>query len=66
MLKPIKTDDQYNEALARVYELIQTDIKDDSAEYDELEILSVLVKEYENAHYPIASGHQKDQSGGLN
>jgi HTH-type transcriptional regulator/antitoxin HigA len=55
MFKPIKTEDQYNYALARVYELMQTEVKEDSVESDELELLSisVKVKEYENRHYPI-------------
>lgn len=54
MLKPIKTEDEYNDALARVYELMQTDIVAGSANSDELEILSILVKEYELVHYPVA------------
>jgi HTH-type transcriptional regulator/antitoxin HigA len=54
MLKPIKTEDEYNDALARVYELMQTDIVEGSASSDELEILSLLVKEYELIHYPVA------------
>jgi HTH-type transcriptional regulator/antitoxin HigA len=53
MLKPIKTEKQYDEALAHIYELMQTDIKINSKESDELEILSILVKEYENEHYPM-------------
>ena len=55
MLKPIKTDKQYNEALARVYELMQTDIKEGTATSDELEVLSILIKEYEVAKYPVPS-----------
>ena len=55
MLKPIKTEDQYNKALARVYELMQGGVKEDSIESDELEVLSILVKEYEIDHYPIPS-----------
>lgn len=55
MLKPIKTEDQYNDALARVYELMQADIIANTSESDELEVLSILVKEYENEHYPIIS-----------
>jgi HTH-type transcriptional regulator/antitoxin HigA len=69
MLKPIKTDDHYNQtedhynqtedhynqALARVYELMQTEVKEDSAESDELEILSILIKEYETDHYSVLS-----------
>lgn len=55
MLKPIKTEDQYNDALARVYELMQLEIAENTPESDELEILSILVKEYEIEHYPIPS-----------
>lgn len=55
MLKPIKTEDQYDGALARIYDLMQMDIKPDTAESDELEILIILVKEYENEHYPMAA-----------
>ncbi|MDQ8051780.1 MAG: transcriptional regulator [Pedobacter sp.] len=54
MLKPIKTENEYNEALARVYELLQSDLAEGSANSDELEILSILVKEYELIHYPVA------------
>lgn len=55
MLKPIKTDEQYNDALARVYEIMQTNVKEGSAASDELEVLSILIKEYELVHYPIPS-----------
>lgn len=33
--------------------LIQKNINPDSKESDELEVLSILIKEYENEHYPI-------------
>jgi HTH-type transcriptional regulator/antitoxin HigA len=55
MTKPIKTEGQYDQALARVYELMQTEVKENSAESDELEVLSILVKEYENEHHPMPS-----------
>lgn len=55
MLKPIKNEEQYDRALNRVYDLMQMDIEIDSPESDELEILSILVKEYENEHHPIPS-----------
>lgn len=55
MLKPIKDDQQYDDALARVYELMQMDIIENSAIADELEVLSILVKEYELNHYPMLS-----------
>ena len=53
MLKPIKTEEEYENALAHVYELMQGDIVEGSPTSDELEILSILIKEYELAHYPI-------------
>jgi|GEM_PF-990973 HTH-type transcriptional regulator/antitoxin HigA len=43
MLKPIKNSKQYDEALARVYSLLQKDLKLNSPESDELEVLSLLV-----------------------
>lgn len=55
MLKPIKTEEQYNQALDRIYTFMQTDVGEGSAESDELEILSILVKEYETEHYPVPS-----------
>jgi HTH-type transcriptional regulator/antitoxin HigA len=53
MLKPIKTEEEYNNALARAYELMQSDLKEGSADSDEMEILSLLIKEYELVHYPV-------------
>jgi|SRR5579859_5443070 len=54
MLKPIKNEAQYEDALARVYELMQKDLKPESGDSDELEILSILIKEYELKHYPVS------------
>jgi HTH-type transcriptional regulator/antitoxin HigA len=53
MIKPIKNNKQYESTLNRIYILMQKDLKVNSTESDELEILSVLVKEYENAHFPM-------------
>jgi HTH-type transcriptional regulator/antitoxin HigA len=53
MLKPIKNDVQYEDTLARIYELMQKDLGPESQESDELEVLSILVKEYELEHYPM-------------
>jgi len=61
MLKPIKTEELYNDALMRVYQLMQKDIEQGSAESDELEILSMLVKEFEAEHYPISAIAQENQ-----
>lgn len=53
MLKPIKNNKQYVNALARVYSLMQKELKPESKDSDELEILSILIKEYEQEHYPV-------------
>lgn len=53
MLKPIKTEEEYDNALARIYELMQTNVLEGSTDSDELEVLSILVKEYELIHYPV-------------
>lgn len=53
MVKPIKNEQQYEETLMKVYTLLQKDLKPDSTESDELEILSILVKEYEDEHYAL-------------
>lgn len=53
MLRPIKNNEQYEDALERIYTLMQKDIEESSKESDELEILVILVKDYENEHYPI-------------
>lgn len=53
MIKPIKNNQQYEDAIERIYTLMQKNNKPDTRESDELEILSILVKEYENIHYPV-------------
>ena len=50
-LKPIKTKKDYQEALERL-EII-FDAKKETPEGDELEILGILIDQYENAHFPI-------------
>jgi HTH-type transcriptional regulator/antitoxin HigA len=53
MLRLIKNEVQYEDTLARVYELMQLDLQPDTKESDELEILSMLIKKYEEEHYPV-------------
>ena len=53
MIKPIKNNKQYEEALAQVYALMQKDLKPASKEADELEVLSILIKEYEQKRFPV-------------
>lgn len=53
MLKPIRTKKEYNEALSRIYELIQKDLRKNSDEYNELDVLSILTENYERITFPI-------------
>jgi HTH-type transcriptional regulator/antitoxin HigA len=50
---PIKTEEDYNNALARVAELM--DAEPDSEAGAELDVLSTLVDAYEDRHFPIDS-----------
>lgn len=50
-LKPIKTETDYRAALKRLEEIF--DAKAGTPESDELEILGLVVDDYENKHYPI-------------
>ena len=50
-LKPIKTKKDYQKALDRL-EII-FDAKKGTKEGDELEILGILIDQYENEHFPI-------------
>ena len=52
-IKPIKTEKDYDKALERL-ELI-FDASTNSKEGDEAEILSLLIENFENKHYPIES-----------
>ena len=53
MLKPIKTQDECDITLERVYKLMQKNIAPNSKESDELEILSILIKEFESNAYKL-------------
>jgi HTH-type transcriptional regulator/antitoxin HigA len=50
-LKPIKTEVDYRNALERIEVIFDAQI--DTKEGDEAEILSLLIENYENEHYPI-------------
>jgi HTH-type transcriptional regulator/antitoxin HigA len=53
MLRSIRTEQQHEDTPARIYELMQLDLQPDTEESDELEILSMLAKKYEDEHYPV-------------
>ena len=53
MLNQIKTQDEYEIALERVYKLMQEKIAPNSKEADELETLSILIKEFESKTFEL-------------
>jgi len=50
-LKPIKNENDYRNALKRLEVIFDAPI--DTKEGDEAEILSLMIENYENEHYPI-------------
>jgi HTH-type transcriptional regulator/antitoxin HigA len=50
-LKPIKTEIDYRDALKRLEKIFNAKLG--TPESDELEILGLMVDDYENKHYPI-------------
>ena len=53
MIKPIRNETEYHNALNRLEKIFNA--KQGTKEGDELEILSILVDKYENEHFPIDS-----------
>lgn len=54
--KILKTEQEYDEACQRVYNLIHSTeeaIEPDSPEGEEMELLSLLIEKYEQEHYPM-------------
>ena len=52
MLKPIRNKTDYAAAMARIDQIIEA--KKGTAQFDELEVLSILVESYETKHYHIS------------
>ncbi len=50
-IKPIRTNNDYKKALERLEVIF--DVKKNSKEGDELEVLGILIDQYENEHFPI-------------
>ena len=56
MLKPLRNETDYRAALAEAERL--WDAPEDSPEADNLELLALLIEDYESKHYPIADPTQ--------
>lgn len=52
-IKPIKNIEDYNSAINRLEDIFDAPIN--SIEGDEAEILSLLIENFENTHFPIES-----------
>ena len=50
-IKPIKTENDYKQALARLEVIF--DAKNGSSKGDELEVLGILIDQYENEHFSV-------------
>lgn len=50
-IKPIKTEQDYNQALERLEVIF--DAKKGTKEGDELEVLGILIEKYEDDYFPI-------------
>jgi HTH-type transcriptional regulator/antitoxin HigA len=53
MIKIIKTDDQYEEALAMVEDLLDSDPETGTEDADKLELLTLLISNYEKEKFPM-------------
>ncbi len=54
--KILKTEQEYNKACERIYNLInscENAIEPNSDEGEEIELLSLLIEKYEQEHYPV-------------
>jgi HTH-type transcriptional regulator / antitoxin HigA len=49
----IKNEENYRKALRRIWDLMKLDPNPDSAEGEELDMLTTLVEAYEEIHYPM-------------
>jgi HTH-type transcriptional regulator/antitoxin HigA len=50
-IRPLKTEADYNDALAEIEQLWETEVNTPAG--DKLDVLLTLVEAYENVHYPI-------------
>ena len=55
-LRPIKTEQDYNQALQRLEDIF--DAKPNTIEGNELEALANLIEEYENENFPLETQNQ--------
>jgi HTH-type transcriptional regulator/antitoxin HigA len=59
-ISPIRTKANYKSALTEVSKLVDLDPKAGTPNGDSLEVLSILIEEYESKHFPIESPNPID------
>lgn len=52
-MKLIKSDHEHEQALARLVALMDADPPEGSQEADELDVLALLIEQYEQVHFPM-------------
>ncbi len=57
MIKPIRTEEEYDIALSQLHGFIRKGYVENTPEADEAEVLSILIHAYEEEHYPIPPPH---------
>ena len=57
VIKPIKSKRQYETYLQKASALMQQDLRPNSNESDEFELLTILIEAYEKQHYDISPPH---------
>jgi HTH-type transcriptional regulator/antitoxin HigA len=57
MIKPIKNKKQYKDYLKQAYQLMQLELKVNSDDSDKLQLLSILIEQYEKENFPIEPPH---------
>ena len=57
MIKPIRTDEEYELTLSKLHIYIRKGYVENTPEADEADVLSILIHAYEEEHYPIPPPH---------
>ena len=53
IIRILRTEKEYDIALDRLYELIESDVPSDSEEFAEMEALALLINHYENKQVQV-------------
>jgi HTH-type transcriptional regulator/antitoxin HigA len=51
----LRSEAEYDAAIAEIHRLLDQDVEAGSEGYDQLEFLSVLIEHYEDEHYPMGT-----------